>query len=212
MFPISFVHKRIGSAALGLFSGGPTGAIAGFFGGGGGGASAADPCPGGIPIPGTNRCFETPFVPQIASTINYVHQHGPGGPTHTHHFGDPDDIFTAPGSGGTAVATGGGEAVVGAFGMAALVPRIVGAIEDHHGELRPIRRCPRGSVLGKDDLCYMKIPNSFRKWPKAPRAPVTANDAKCIRKAASATARVERLAKSVGLHTSKSGPRRRSKK
>jgi len=96
----------------------------------------------------------------------------------------------------------GGEAVIGAFGMPAMTPDIVGAVMDANGNLNPIRRCPAG-VLGKDNLCYLKIPNSFRKWPRAARPPVSGSDAKCIRRAASATKRVERLAKSVGLKTKK---------
>ncbi len=94
-------------------------------------------------------------------------------------------------------------AVVGSFGMPAMKPALVGLIVRADGSQHPVRRCPRGSVLGKDNLCYMKIPNSFRKWPRAARPPVSASDAKCIRRAASATKRVERLAKSVGLRTKK---------
>jgi len=111
--------------------------------------------------------------------------------------GDP--FITRPGE---AIVEIGGQAVIGSFGMPAMVPDIVGAVRDHHGQVNPIRRC-RAGVLGKDNLCYLKIPNSFRKWPKATRPPVSASDAKCIRRAASATKRVERLAKSVGLRTKK---------
>lgn len=72
----SFVHKRLLGAAAGFLTGGPGGAIVGaltegagvfdLFGGGGGQPAQiqADPCPGGVRIAGTNRCFETPFTPQ----------------------------------------------------------------------------------------------------------------------------------------------------
>jgi len=91
-----------------------------------------------------------------------------------------------------------GNAVVGAFGMPALVPAIVGQMNDG----TPILRCPRGAVLGKfDNLCYNKgaIANKDRKWPKAKRCPVTAADATCIRKAASAKNRVKKLGQAVGF-------------
>ena len=73
----NFVHKRLIGAGIGFLTGGPAGAAVGFvadpFGGGGGAAPSPaptrslvpqDPCPGGVQIPGTNRCFETPFVPK----------------------------------------------------------------------------------------------------------------------------------------------------
>jgi len=64
-----------------------------------------------------------------------------------------------------------GEAVVGAFGMPALIPAQVGEIQG-----RPILRCPRGAVLGKDSLCYQKgvIPIKFRKWRPARKPPISA--------------------------------------
>jgi len=94
-----------------------------------------------------------------------------------------------------------GEAVVGAFGMPAMVPE---------EEVRRMLVCPRGMVLGTDDLCYPKgvlsSRNLHRKWRRPPRAPVTAADAKAIRTAAKARDRVLGLAKSVGLHASKTRP------
>jgi len=104
---------------------------------------------------------------------------------------------------GTDVAAPAGTAVVGAFNLPAMVPQVVGLIADHHGQANPIRRCLAGMVLGKDDLCYAGLPNKWRKWPKAARPPVSASDAKAIRRAAASVNRVKRLAKSVGLTTKK---------
>jgi len=99
-----------------------------------------------------------------------------------------------------------GQAVVGAFGMPAMVP-----IE----ELRRLLVCPRGMVLGTDDLCYPKgvlsSRNLHRKWRRPPRAPVTAADARAIRRASATRDRVLQLAKDVGLHASKTRPAKQVK-
>lgn len=101
---------------------------------------------------------------------------------------------------------GGFEAVVGAFGMPAMVPE---------EEMRTTLVCPRGMVLGDDDLCYSKavLPkrSKFRKWRGQARPPVSAADARCIRRAAAAKERVLQLAKDVGLHAAKSKPRAAAK-
>jgi len=93
------------------------------------------------------------------------------------------------------------QAVEGAFGMPAAVP---------DEEVRTVLVCPPGMVLGHDELCYMKalLPkrSQFRKWRGQARPPVSAADARAIRKAASAKDRVLKLAKSVGLHASKTKP------
>jgi len=100
-----------------------------------------------------------------------------------------------------------GRAVEGAFGLPAFEPE---------EELVPTLRCPRGMVLGQDDLCYPKavLPrrSQWRKWKGTARAPVTAGDARSIRKAARAKDRVLKLAKSVGLHASKTRPAPKAKK
>ena len=102
---------------------------------------------------------------------------------------------------GGVTTTGYGDAVMGLFGVPALRPAIVGQRTNARGETVPIRQCPPGVVLGKDNLCYAKgsIPNKMRKWPKAAKPPITAADAKAIRKAASAKNRVKKLAGSVGF-------------
>lgn len=93
-----------------------------------------------------------------------------------------------------------GQAVVGAFGVPGLLPAQVGVINGG-----PILKCPAGMVLGKDDICYVRsvLPRQFRKWPRAPRPPITAGDAKAIRKAEGAKRRVKKLAGSVGFACTK---------
>lgn len=99
------------------------------------------------------------------------------------------------------------EAVVGAFGMPAMVP---------DEEMVPRFRCPRGMVLGTDNLCYprgvLNSRNLNRKWRRPPKPTVSAADAKAIRRAAATKERVLQLAKDVGLHASKSRPSSRGKK
>lgn len=106
-----------------------------------------------------------------------------------------------------------GEAVLGAFGLPAIIPRQVGVIEDREGREGPILRCPTGLVLGKDSLCYPKaaIPRQFRKNPPAKKPPLTVTDANAIRRAASAKNRVKKLAGDVGFScVTKGGSRRRT--
>lgn len=211
MFPLSFVHRRIGSAVLGFVGGGPIGAAAGFVAGGGGGGGG-----GGRTI--ISRSVHPSGAVHTHFTGDTPHAGGTGciapairigsscvDPTSAFPGGDP---FVTPAGSDR---NGFGEAVVGMFGQAALEPMIVGGIMDHHGEMRPVRRCPRGTVLGTDNLCYNKIPNNLRKWPKAARPPITAGDAKCIRRAAAAKNRVQKLAKDVGLFAHKAPHRKRLK-
>jgi len=85
-----------------------------------------------------------------------------------------------------------GQAVMGAFGKPALQPYV---------DSQPVQRCPPGLVLGKDNLCYARssIRNSDRKWPKAPRPALSAQDMKTIRKAASLQNKVKRAAMKSGF-------------
>lgn len=104
-----------------------------------------------------------------------------------------------------------GKAVVGAFGLPALVPAVVGQIMKRDGSTGPILRCRRTMVLGTDNLCYPKavLPrrSKFRKWRGQVRPAVSAGDVKAIRRAAAARDRVLILAKEVGLHASKTKPK-----
>lgn len=108
--------------------------------------------------------------------------------------GSPADISTGPsGFNGTGVS---GVAVMGAFGIPAMQPVVVGNIGGS-----PIRRCMAGAVLGKDDLCYMKgsIPRQFRKWRPAAKPPMSAADAKALRRIGTLQNKVKGLAKSANL-------------
>lgn len=209
---LNFVHKRIGRGVGGFLTGGLVGAAQGFFSGGesaAGAAAAADraagvrglngACGAGMALNSQGVCVSTAL---LGPSRRPPFQVGPIGidPLAVLPGGDPFLTLAAPPQ---EVATGQGVAVIGAFGQPAMLPMQVGVVMDHHGQPQPIRRCDRGLVLGKDNLCYAKISNKDRKWPKAARPPVTAEDAKCIRRAAAATSRVKRLAKSVGLQTKK---------
>lgn len=120
-----------------------------------------------------------------------------------------------PGGGGlttgapTIYPSNGQAAVIGAMGMPAVVPRLVGSVLNARNEQRPILRCPPRMVLGADNLCYMKpLAARWRKWKPTPKPPVSAEDARAIRQAAAAKKRVKKLAGSVGLVTHARGAHR----
>lgn len=125
--------------------------------------------------PDTMQCEQT-------GTGGYVRRMLPGGMS-----GTQADIY--------------GQATMGAFGIPALVPAVVGQIQDANGNVKPIQRCPPGAVLGKDNLCYMKgsIPVKFRKWRPAPKPPMSASDAKALRRIGTLQKKVKRLAGNAGL-------------
>lgn len=99
----------------------------------------------------------------------------------------------------------GGEAVVGSFGRPALVPAQVGSVTKNSGVVSPILRCARGYVLGQDNLCYPKgsIPRQFRKWRPPTKPPMSASDAKALRRIGTLQKRVKRLAGSAGMSCKK---------
>ena len=101
---------------------------------------------------------------------------------------------------------GPGEVVQGAFGIPGRVPRVCDM---------QVRVCGPGFVLGKDGICYVKgtVPRKFRAHKPARRPPVTAGDAKAIRRAAATKERVKELSKRVGLKmSSRSSSRRNGKR
>lgn len=104
----------------------------------------------------------------------------------------------------------GGQAVVGSFGLPAMVPAIVGQING-----KPVRRCRRGSVLGTDELCYSKAvlpPRSkFRKWKRPPRPILSRSDEKAIRTAVRVKDKVGDLARDAGLYVAASKPKPRAR-
>lgn len=156
-----------------------------WLGGGGGGSSSgasqlvAD-CPEGFRLdPETGRCLQEGVRGAIERFL-------PGGQAGT-------------------LADEMGQPVIGAFGQAGVIPAARGTIQRADGSTGPILKCPRGMVLGKDDICYAKsvVPRKFRKWAPAARPPVSAGDAKAIRKADSARNRVKNLAKKSGFSCKK---------
>lgn len=169
----------------GLITGGPGGAVVGAIGGyeSGGGAPAG----GGSLAAGCPSGYHqdgNQCVPNATTTIAGIL---PGGS-----------------SGGYSMAGNYGGAVMGAFGVPALQPA---------ADTRTSLRCPAGSVLGRDDLCYNKgtIPRKFRKWRKS-KPYVTRAQYNLIAKADRQRDKILRLAKKSGLHASKNAPKRCSKK
>ena len=171
------VISRLGGAIIGGLTGGIPGAIAG---------AVTDPFGSGIPT----SFGRSGFFPEAAGACP------PGRIRIGSTCLDPGAVLpggvpaTIPVD-GTVVGTGGG-AVVGSFGIPALVPMTFS---------QPTRRCPPGAVLGKDELCYMKgsIPIAFRKWRPASKPPMSAADAKALRRISTLQGKVKRLAKSANL-------------
>lgn len=186
--------SRLGSAAVGFISGGPAGAIAGAvtdpLGKATGGGRAPAP-----PLPSAGQGF--------APGQGFTGFTGPGPcpPGRIRVESSCVDLTALPPGGTPAVvpqsgtvATAGGGAVMGGFGMPAMAPTVVTRLH---------RICGPGMVLGKDNLCYPKAVLSrrsrFRKWRQPPRPPVTSSDVKAIRRAARARDRVSALAQDVGF-------------
>jgi hypothetical protein len=96
------------------------------------------------------------------------------------------------GATGTAAATvdAFGEAVIGAFGRPALVPAMASTMT---------HRCPRGTILGRDNLCYEKLPREFRKWKPAPKPPMSAKDWKTLQTAERVRAKSKDIASKAGF-------------
>ena len=105
---------------------------------------------------------------------------------------EPPIIPTLTGTGETFAPTG--PVTPGAFGALSVDPVMMSTVR---------LRCPTGLVLGKDDRCYAQgkggISNSQRKWPKAPRAIMSAQDGKILRKADAVRGRVKRVAATAGF-------------
>jgi len=81
---------------------------------------------------------------------------------------------------------GAGAAVRGGFNMPAFVPGVVGNITRRDGTTGPILRCPRGTVLATDNLCYAKGIRGLaahRKWKPGPRPFLPPKDIQCLRRA-----------------------------
>lgn len=129
-------------------------------------------CPPGFQVNSkTGVCEAIGVVPAIQRFL-------PGGQTGT--------LPQVPATGGVAPANGYGAAVMGTFGVPALQPVQASTMT---------LRCPPGSVLGKDNLCYQKgsIPPKFRKWRPGRKPPISAGDWKALQTAD----RVKNKAKTV---------------
>jgi len=165
--PMNFVHKRVIGAVGGFITGGPSAAISRFLEGGGGRTTAMPPV-----FTGLNRGESLGFAPRTQCQPGFIFRNNrcermgligagqrglPAGA-----LGTQADIF--------------GEAVVGAFGVPGLVPAF---------ENVPTLRCPPGTVLGRDDVCYRKgsIPIQFRKWRPGPKPFLSGGDRKCLLRA-----------------------------
>lgn len=144
----------------------------------GGGASGTS-CPEGFKVDSQGRCVAEGIGGALERTL-------PGG---------------APGM----LTDQYGPAVMGAFGKPALVPAQVGTIMRQDGSVGPVLRCPAGMVLGKDDLCYAKssITKADRKWKPSPKPPMTASDAKALRRIGTLQKKIKRLAKAGNMSCKK---------
>jgi hypothetical protein len=178
------ILKGIGKTVGGFLTGGPAGAVTGLvssLGGGGGGGQSFAPagqCPSGFTFR-NGRCEAT-------GLSGFGQRMIPGGRT-----------GLLPQAGAP------GEAVMGGFGIPAMLPQEVGEIMRTDGSVGPILRCIPGLVLGKDDLCYPRAilgrRSRYRKHKLAPRPPISGADAQAIRRAARTKDRVKRLAGEVGF-------------
>lgn len=131
---------------------------------GGGGSK-----PGGTTATGSQLTTTTPTTSQC-----------PPGTLRVPITGQCLDLVPGGEQSGAGVVVTPGEAVVGAFGLPAFQPMVVGTLANGN----VIRRCPRRTVLGLDNRCYVKgtIPRQFRKWAPDAKPPVSAFDARMMRK------------------------------
>jgi len=173
--PESFVHKRLIGAVTGFIGGGPAGALAGFA--GGGGRSRQVPS---VTFTGANRGQGLGITAGCQPGFEFRN-----GRCERTGFRGAFERFAPGGRTGTQ-ADFAGEAVAGGFNMPAFVPEVVGNISRIDGSSGPILRCPRGTVLATDDLCYAKGTRGLaahRKWPRGTRPFLTGGDVKCLRRA-----------------------------
>lgn len=165
-------------AAAGAVTGGTGGTGAGAgSGSSSSGALVAEgtgPCPSGYELGPDGQCKKAGFG-------GFVERALPGGST-----GMLGDQY--------------GPAVQTALGPA-LTPRQTGTVVRADGTTHPTLGCPAGMVLGKDNLCYDKrvIPKAARKWRPAPKPPMSAADAKALRRIGTLQRKVKKLAGNAGL-------------
>ena len=170
-FGQSFIHKsRFGRAVGAFVTGDPVGAVTTLVTGGA-------PPPAQTFFPQADPCAGRTGIAIGGICIDSPIQF-------------PGDTFTRP----VDVLPPSGAVTPGAFGALSVDPMLMSTVR---------LRCPTGLVLGKDDRCYAQgkggISNSQRKWPKAPRAIMSAQDGKILRKADAVRGRVKRVAATAGF-------------
>jgi len=188
-FSEKFVHQRVIGSLRGLATGGIIGGVAGFVAPGGPGSTTTTAIAGATPrIPGSRLTgcpagFERTATGQCARTgvRGFLERGFTGGETGF----APGDEF--------------GAAVMGAFG-AALEPAQLPATR---------LRCPRGTVLGRDNLCYNRrdLRKSERKWPPGTKPILTGGQVSTLKKAQRIHDRLKRL----GLAPGHAKPRKKAK-
>ena len=101
--------------------------------------------------------------------------------------GDP--AMTGPVLSAPAQADGYGPAVKGIFGVG-IVPRV---------EVQTVRRCPPGTALGKDGVCYEGLGRNSpkRAWPMGMKPLLTPGERRAIRIATSAAGKLKRAQKGL---------------
>lgn len=117
-------------------------------------------------------------------------------------------VCEAVGSPGDVSTPGGGPTYSGDLPPGAAAAYSVGRINGH-----PIYRCPKKFVLADpalfgEGVCFHKnvLPNKLRKWPKAPRAKISAHDWKMMRRygpGGSKQKRVKEIASAAGFSCKK---------
>jgi len=182
-----FIHKKIGRLArkVGGFVPGIGGVIQTF---------------GGILEggPATDIARPTRFTPQISPVqatqcpAGYVWRNG------ACRRGSVTPVVLPPTPTITTPAEGDFQAVQGAFGLAAMAPK---------AETRVHLDCPKGMVLGEDNLCYpkqvLRRNSQFRKWRSGARPPISAADAKMFRRLDAARKKVAEFAKVADLRVTR---------
>ncbi len=105
-----------------------------------------------------------------------------------------------------------GNAVLGAFGHPAIEPAQVGVVAKNDGSTGPIYRCPRGTRLGADNLCYAKGTKGVMWKYKHHRPLITRREVTALRALEKLERTMERLAPRAGLKVTKNTVRRRKKR
>lgn len=179
----------------GFIVGGPAGALAGAkvgssvgeaLGGGGGatgpgGLVSSGPCGSGFTLVGTN-CVPIPSSGLVGS---------PQCPPGQVRVGTMCVNLGGALPGGQPFTTQVGAPMAGRFGVAfAPTARNIGTL-----------KCPPGMVLGKDNMCYDRLPKGYRKWNPGTKPLITGGEINALRKVDRIRKRVKKAAKSVDLTT-----------